>query len=153
MAHDYEHAEHADAGSEPISPELDQLTCDAIGMALDKLAEGEGIWPTVVLLDEDGSSEYFVFEDDGLDVCLIQARGAVAEMGCETARCYVVYYDGFFEDGDGLSDNALVVEFGERGSQTAYSAIVPYGNAGDPEDFWYDEAFAGGEEENLLRRP
>ena len=141
---------NTDVQPDPISEELDALTCDAIGDALDRLAEGEGIWPTLVLLSHHGESESFTFEDDGLDVCLVQARAAVREFGDEHTQCYALYYDGFFQEGDQLANNAVVVEFGERGSSTAYSAIVPYGNAGSPDDFWYDEPFAGGEEENLL---
>lgn len=140
MAHDHE---------EPISAELDALACDAIGMALDKLAIGDGIWPTLFLQKRNGETEYFVFEDDGLDVCLIQARASVGEYGKDAQR-YVLYYDGFFKGDDQLTNNALVVEFAERGMETAYSAIVAYGNPGNEADFWYDEAVPGGEEENLL---
>jgi len=149
--HDHEHTqvEQGASSTEPISAELDQLACDAIGMALDKLALGEGIWPTLFLLGEDGSAEYFVFEDDGLDVCLVQARASVKELG-KDARCYALYYDGFFRGDDDLANNALVVEFAERGMETAYSAIVAYGNPGDESDFWYDEPVAGGAEEMLL---
>ncbi len=133
----------------PISEELDALACDAIGMALDNLAEGEGIWPTLVLLHEDGDREFFVFEDDGLDICLTQARESVRELG-NGCKCYALFYDGFFESGDGLTDNALVVEFGERGGGHAYSAVVAYGNAGMGDKFWYDEPMAGGEEKLLF---
>lgn len=132
----------------PISKELDDLACDAIGMALDKLADGEGIWPTLFLLHNDGSREFFVFEDDGLDVCLVQARASVHEYG-KKSKCYALYYDGFFEQGDELTDNALVAEFGERGASTAYSAVIAYGNPGS-EDFWYDEPLPGGEEPLLF---
>lgn len=147
--HEHVHAEHDVSGTEPISQALDELTCDAIGMALDKLALGEGIWPTLFLLGKDGAAEYFVFEDDGLDVCLIQARGSVKQLG-KDAQCYALYYDGFFRGDDNLANNALVVEFAERGMETAYSAIVAYGNPGSEADFWYDEPVAGGAEENLL---
>ncbi len=136
-------------GQSPISEELDALTCDAIGMALDNLADGDGIWPTLVLLHEDGDREFFVFEDDGLDICLTQARESVKELG-QGCSCYALFYDGFFEQGDSLTDNALVVEFGERGAGCAYSAVVPYGNAGMGEQFWYDEPMPGGEEKLLF---
>ncbi|MCR5845581.1 MAG: hypothetical protein K6G78_03325 [bacterium] len=139
----------AESQVEPISQELDELTCDAIGMALDKLAMGDGIWPTLVVANEKGERECFVFEDDGLDVCLIEARASVRELGHDATR-YALYYDGFFEDEDGLTDSAMVVEFGERGMRCAYSAVVAYGNPGDPEHFWYDEPLPGGEETLLF---
>ncbi len=133
----------------PISEQLDELTCDAIGMALDKLAMGEGIWPTLVLLHEDGERDCYVFEDDGLDICLMEARESVKKLG-EQSVCYALFYDGFFENADGLSDNAIVVEFGDRGAETAYSALVAYGNPGMEDDFWYDAPIAGGEERLLF---
>ncbi len=133
----------------PISKELDSLACDAIGMALDKLAIGEGIWPTLMIENAEGAREYFVFEDDGLDVCLIEARSSVKTLG-KDAVCYALYYDGFFQNDERLSDNALIVEFGERGAKTAYSAIIAYGNSGMYESFWYDAPIPGGEEELLF---
>ena len=133
----------------PISQELDQLTCDAIGMALDQLAEGEGVWPTLMLLHNDNGREYFVFEDDGLDMCLTEAHDAVKELG-KDSYCYALFYDGFFEAEGKLIDNALIVEFGQRGSTTAYSAVIPYGNPGMGEQFWYDEPLPGGEEKLLF---
>lgn len=133
----------------PISEDLDTLTCDAIGMALDNLAEGDGIWPTLVLLYNDNLKEFFVFEDDGLDICLTQARDSVKELGHDS-KCYALFYDGFFESDNNLTDNALVVEFGERGSDKAYSAVIAYGNAGMGDKFWYDEPIPGGEEKLLF---
>ncbi len=133
----------------PISEQLDELACDAIGMALDKLALGEGLWPTLMLLSQDGEREYFVFEDDGLDICLMEARESVKSLG-EHASCYALYYDGFFENEIGVSDNALIVEFGERGADTAYSAVVAYGNPGSESEFWYDAPLPGGEEKLLF---
>ena len=144
MDNDYEAAEPA-----PISPELDALTCDAIGMALDKLAAGGGIWPTLCLQDKHGHGEFFVFEDDGLDVCLEQARASVRQLG-KSADCYALYYDGFFRTDDALTTNALVVEFAQRGMDTACSPIFAYGNPGDGAHFWYDEPVAGGEEDILF---
>ena len=135
----------------PISQELDDLACGAIGMALDNLAEGEGIWPTLVILHNDGDKEYYVFEDDGMDICLQEARDSVHDLG-KDSKCYALFYDGFFENKDGgdLTDNALIVEFGERGQENAFSAVIPYGNAGMQDDFWYDTPMPGGEEKLLF---
>ena len=148
VTHDHAH-NNEPMETEAISPELDELTCNAIGYALDKLAMGEGIWPTLFLQDKHGHGEYFVFEDDGLDVCLIQARESVKQLGKSAVR-YALYYDGFFKNDADLATNALVVEFAERDMPTAYSAIVAYGNPGDEATFWYDEPVAGGEEDNLF---
>lgn len=128
-------------GDSLISEELDSLTCDAMNLALDNLAEGEGLWPTLFLLHEDGGREYFIFTDDNSDNCLEDARNSVKTLG-KDSRCYALLYDSFFEE-NSMAGNAFVAEFGERGATSAFTVVMAYGNPGAGEDFWYDEPMAG----------
>lgn len=124
-----------------ISEDLDSLATDAMNLAIENLAEGEGLWPTLFLLHNDGGREYFIFNDENSEHCLEDARNAVKTLG-KDSKCYAILYDGFFESSS-FYDNVFVAEFGERGEKSAFTVIMPYGNPGMGEDFWYDEPTAG----------
>jgi len=148
------------AETDPISPELDALTCDLIGCCLDVLAEGEELWPTLSYCGagygadesaERGSAECISFDDDGLEECLQAARDKVAALPSETT-CYALAYNGFVQmDQMSGTQDALIVEFGERGARTAYSAYIPYHTGKTPDEFSSGEPLAAGEEPLLFK--
>lgn len=136
-----------------ISPTLDALTCDLIGRCLDVLAEGADVWPTLCYC-ADGDVEGAVgltFDKDGLEDCLEAARKKAGELGSDIT-CYALAYEGFVQsDETGEATDALIVEFGERGETTAYSAFVPYMVGKTPDDFQYGDPQPAGEEPLLLK--
>jgi hypothetical protein len=134
----------------PISHELDELTCELIGVCLDTLAETEALAPMVASLSVDGEASCRAFEEDDADTALEAARGFVSSKK-ENLRAYAVAYDGFVRPDEhaGLQE-ALLVEFGEQGMPTAYSAFVAYECGATPDQFLCSEPQAAGEEPNLL---
>ena len=128
----------------PISPELDALSCDLLGQALDALAAGVEV-PVLAVADlGDGSvPEVTSFADDSLDLCLDAARAYVR--GCKGAVRYAIVYDGdVAPEGDGAYPAALILEFGEKGSPSGYSGYVIYQGFGSQDDFaWTDPEPAG----------
>ena len=67
-----------------------------------------------------------------------------------TCRCYALAYDGYIQpDPDSNAVSAVILEFGERGAASAFTACVPY--AFDEQDgFLVGEPVPGGEEPLLL---
>lgn len=134
-----------------VSADLDMLTCDLIGEALDVLAEGplEGVVATV--LDADRTRFTCSFEEDSPEECLEGARRWVAELGRGAKKqegvgrpsCYALAYQGAVDLGDGYAD-ALIVEFGERGNACDYSAHLELQGIGKGDRLmWTDPAPAG----------
>ncbi|MDJ1122774.1 hypothetical protein QJ043_04005 [Olsenella sp. YH-ols2217] len=134
-----------------VSADLDMLTCDLIGEALDVLAAGplEGVVATV--LDDDRTRFTCSFEEDSPEECLDGARQWVADLGrgakkqdgVGAPRCYALAYQGAVDLGSGYAD-ALIVEFGERGNQTDYSAHLELQGIGRGDRLrWTDPAPAG----------
>ena len=132
---------------QPISPELDALTCELIGYCLDILATREDLWPQLAYLEEGSDEPVLVsFSDDSPDECLEAACTTLREQ--PGAYAYALAYSGFVELDEGAQD-ALLVEFGEKGAPSAYSAYVAYRHTRDGEFFCADPLPAG-EEELLL---
>ena len=126
---------------QPISKELDQLTCDLLGQALDALASGEEV-PVLVACDAGDGPEVVAFEDDGEEECLEAARDYVRAL--EGALRYVVLYDGAVEEGEQGYHRALLIEFAEAGSACAWSGYVLYEGFGARDAFsWADPQPAG----------
>lgn len=135
----------------PISPLLDDMTCELIGLCLDEIADGGSPAPTIAFACSDEDITFFSFDDDGPEAALEAARGAIRERADEIVA-YAIAYDGFVNTGgDGLTQDALLVEFGERGLPTAYSAYVAYRRGRTPDDLVVSEPLAAGEEPLLLR--
>lgn len=143
-----------------VSPELDEMTCDVIGMFLDALAEGDD--PGVVVCVEDKACNRYevVFTDDGEEACLSAAQAFVTEHaahgvssdGVGKLERYAIACTGCVEI-DGAYENAVLVSFYERGLTdeagvpTGYSAYVLFEGAGEGDRFaWADPAPAGAEE-------
>jgi len=152
---------------EPISPLLDSLSCELIGMCLDMLAEGEELWPTLMYAPageepgedgiptpnpaDDSGMACVSFDDDTLEGCLDAARQQVSKLPA-SVTAYAIAYTGFIQmDEDGATQDALLVEFGERGMRTAFSAYVPYNMGQTETEFSYGEPLAAGEEPLLFQ--
>ena len=141
-----------------ISPELDELSCDLMGVALDRLADGEEVNALLVVADAQGNAVDFEFADDSLEACLTGARGKVhalvrgkgdASLGLGKPHYYALCYEGAIADEDGHYADALIMEFGEHGRQ-AYSAYSLFEGRGAGEDFAWTDPAPAGEVDNLL---
>ena len=124
-----------------VSRELDALSCELLGDAFDRLAEGDDVNVLVVVEDARGVVTPYEFSDDGPEACLEAARARVrATKGAER---YAIVYDGAVADEDGVYQDAVILEFGEKGDQ-AYSAFSLYEDRGLGDKFtWTDPQPAG----------
>ncbi len=144
-----------DAGT--VSPELDEMTCDVIGLFLDALAEGDD--PGVVLCVEDaqGARYQAAFTDDGEEACLAAAEefigkhaaDGVPEEGVGRFERYAIACTGCVNLDDGYR-NAVLVSFCERSLPCGYSAYVLYDGAGKRDDFMWSDPEPAGEEPILF---
>lgn len=150
-------AEHKER--EPrISPQLDDLSCDLMGEALDRLAEGHAVNVLLALGDAKGNVGSYEFSDDGEEACLVGARekvkavkrsGGDDSFGLATPCMYAICYEGAVaDDADDYAD-ALIMEFGEKG-RPAYSAFSYFAGRGSGDDFAWSDPAPAGEVENLL---
>ena len=146
-------------GPSSVSPELDELSCALLGEALDALAAGMELSSVVAVEDSDRTATSRAFENDGPEACLLAARdyvrklardGGEAESGMGSPVRYAIVYDGDVADERGAYAPALILEFGEKGSSTAYSAFVLYDGVGAGEGFSWSDPEAAGEEDLLL---
>ena len=134
----------------PISTLLDDMTCELIGFCLDVIADGGSLAPTIVFARSDEDITFLSFDEDGPDAALEAARGTIREQADEIIA-YAIAYDGFVSTGeDEVPQDALLVEFGERGMSTAFSAYVAYRRGDTPDDLAVSEPLAAGEEPLLL---
>jgi hypothetical protein len=125
----------------PISSELDALSCDLLGQALDALAAGVEV-PVLVSVDAGQGAEVSSFSDDSLELCLEAARSFVRDRS--DVICYAIVYDGDVALEGEAYQAALILEFGEKGAETAYSGYVLYDGFGAQDDFaWADPEPAG----------
>ena len=145
-------------GEQRISARLDELSCELMGAALDRLADGEAVNVLVVVGDDGDSVCSFEFADDGEEACLVGARDKVralkrahgdASVGLGEPCCYAICYEGAVADGSGEFADALIMEFGERGHQ-AYSAYSVFEGRGSGDDFFWSDPAPAGEVESLL---
>lgn len=151
----------------PISPALDQLSCELLGEALDMLADGKEILAVASVMDADGERLTCAFEEDSPELCLEAAHAWVRCGGkaggtasharsqvIGKAQCYAIAYEGAVADGQGTDgeayNDALILEFGERGAETAYSAYVLVDKLGAGDDFRYTDPEPAGELPCLL---
>lgn len=130
-----------------ISPELDALTSSLLGDALDVLADTGILNVLLVVETNDGQNLAFEFSDDGPEQLAYAAHDKVRELknasGDQRAVRYAIAYEGAIADESGAYQDALIVEFGERG-RTSYSAYCYINNKGAGDDFaWTDPAPAG----------
>ena len=124
-----------------VSAELDALSCELLGDALDRLADGDDVNVLLVVEDASGVVTPYEFADDSPEECLEAAHAKVGST--KGAERYAIVYDGAVADDEGVYHDALILEFGEKGSP-AYSAFSLYEGRGTGEDFaWADPQPAG----------
>lgn len=148
-----------DVGPSSVSPELDELSCELLGEALDALAAGIELVVVVVVQDAGGNVVSCSFADDGPEECLAAAHayvrrlarsGGDSQASLGAPERYAIVYDGDVADETGAYAPALILEFGERSAPTAYSAFVLYDGFGEGEGFSWSDPEAAGEEDLLL---
>ena len=106
-----------------ISNELDALTCDLIGAAVEMLETGDAL---PVMLALDCEDDILTFEDDSPDGCYRAACEFVADAGKKCTR-YALLYAGYVQEAeDDPGADALLVEFAERGMECAWSGYLFY---------------------------
>lgn len=130
-----------------ISRELDELSSTLMGDALDRLAEGEGFDVLVVTQNESGEVEPLEFADDGPATLLEAARNHIRRS--KGALRYAIAYEGAVELDDGTYADALLLEFGEKGTPS-FSAYSLFEGRGEGDDFRWTDPAPAGEEEPLL---
>lgn len=139
------------ARKQGVSAELDELSGELLGQALDLLAEGTDI--NVLLVVEDAARRVASYElaDDSAEQLLVGAHQRVRELarakgdreaGIGAPVRYALVYEGAVEL-DGRYQDALILEFGEQGYR-AFSAYLLFRNKGKGSRFsWTDPAPAG----------
>ena len=130
-----------------VSPELDELSSTLMGAAFDMLAEGEDIGVLLALQSEDGSITSFSFSDDGPEALLDGARDRVRH--AKSALRYAIAYEGAVELEDDQFADAVLLEFGERGTPS-FSAYSLFEGRGAGDAFRWTDPAPAGEEEPLL---
>lgn len=130
-----------------VTPELDELSSTLMGAALDLLAEGDDVGVLLALQEADGSVSSFAFLDDGPEALLEGARNRVRH--ARDALRYAIAYEGAVELEDGQFVDAVLLEFGERGTPS-FSAFSMYEGRGAGDGFRWTDPAPAGEEEALL---
>ena len=145
----------ADTG---ISPQLDELSCELMGQALDRLAEGTDVNVLLVVGDSAGNAASFEFANDGVEVCLLGARDKVralkrahgdAKEKLGDPCYYALCYEGAVALHGGEYSDALIMEFGEKG-RPAFSAYSLFDGRGLGDEFGWTDPAPAGEVEPLL---
>ncbi len=147
---------------EPISPEMDALACAMIDYSLDLLETAGELCPSLAVEDGEGGRVLLSFSDDDFEECLTEirdqltaaAKGKIQIEGLSGRPVrYAFSYDGAVENPDSEFSGyepALIVEYGEHGMTSAYSAYLLYQNAGNPQEFVWTEPEAAGEGDLLV---
>ncbi len=130
-----------------ISPELDELSSALMGTALDLLAEGEEVNVLLVFEDDQQKITSLEFANDAPATLLEGARNHVRH--ARAAVRYAIVYEGAIELEDGTYADAVLLEFGEKGSPS-FSAYSLFEGRGAGDDFRWTEPAPAGEEEPLL---
>ena len=130
-----------------VSQQTDELASALLGRALDVLAVGEDLHVLLALGDAAGQVESLEFAEDGPEECLEGARKKAAES--EDAVRYALAYRGAIADEEGAYQDAVILEFVERGYRS-YSAYSLVDVTGDEDTFGWSEPAPAGEVEPLL---
>ncbi len=148
----------ADGRKDGVSARTDELASQLLGKALDVLAVGEDLYVLLAVQDKAGHIGSYEFAEDGAEECLEGARAKVvavaADGGDEAAGLgepvrYALTYRGAVEDEEGAYQDAVILEFGEKGYRS-YSAFSLVDVTGDEDTFGWTEPAAAGEVEALL---
>ena len=141
-----------------VSSELDELSSALVGDALDLLADGCDVGALLVVEDEAGVVGSYEFADDDPDLLVEAAQDQVlklakthgdADVGLGEPVRYALVYEGMVADETGAYEDALLLEFGERGWK-AYSAYSLYQGKGAGDTFAWTDPAPAGEIEPLL---
>ena len=145
------------ARKQGVTPELDELSGDLLGQALDLLADGADVHVLLVVEDGDRHVASYEFDDDSEEQLIAGAYQRVRSLprshgekssGIGDPVLYALIYEGAVEL-DGAFEDALILEFGERGWQ-AYSAYLLIQGKGKGEAFAWTDPAPAGEVECLL---
>lgn len=148
----------AENNGQGISPELDDLSSTLMGQAFDVLAEGVELDVILAVEDAAGHVASYTFADDGPEECLEGARKKVRSLahshGDAAAKLgdpvrYALAYEGAVADDRGAYQDAVLLEFGERG-RTSFSAFSLVDGKGTGDNFAWTDPAPAGEVENLL---
>ncbi|MBP3894469.1 MAG: hypothetical protein J6D34_10560 [Atopobiaceae bacterium] len=140
-----------------VSPELDALAAELLGDALDIVAGGGELGVLLVAEDAAGNVGSYEFTDDGPEQCLQMARDRVKELGSSGDPAaglaspvrYAICYEAAVADEAGAYQDALLLEFGERGYKS-YSGYSLFSGRGTGDDFTWTDPAPAGELEPLL---
>jgi hypothetical protein len=131
-----------------VSPQLDDLVCELMGECLDTLAESAAPLVVATVATPSGERETVAFEEDSEVECLDAARAWVSAQAA--AAYYAVAFLGLVDlpkkdhEAHGPGADALLVEFGERGAATGWSAYLLLQGIGEGVNLrWSDPAPAG----------
>jgi len=137
---------------EGISPQLDSLAAELLGEALSIVADGGEPGVLLVVEDDAGAVASYEFVDDGPEQCIEaaheQVRKTARDRGDRAAGLgepvrYAICYEGAIADEDGSYQDALILEFGERGYRS-YSGYSLFEGRGTGDGLvWTDPAPAG----------
>ena len=141
-----------------VSEACDELGSELMGEALDKLAAGEQLSVVASALDASGQRVTCEFDDDSAEVCLDAAHtwvsgGARGQDGSKSIGkpvCYAIAYQGAVADEDDAFQDALILEFGDRGASCGYSAYALVDGIGKGNGFRYTDPAPAGELPCLL---
>ena len=135
---------------EGISQELDELSSELLGEALDVLADVGSINVLLVVEAPDNSLLSVEFLEDSPQECLDAAHDKVRERAQNNqAQRYALVYEGAVMSESGSYEDALLLEFGEKGYRS-YSAFCLVSGKGSGQDFAWTEPAPAGEIETLL---
>ena len=145
-------------GDGVVSAQTDELGSTLMGEALDRLAAGEDFSVVATAADSQGQRVTCEFDDDSAEVCLEAARewvrhGAKAQDGSKVIgkpTCYAIAYQGAVADEDDAFQDALILEFGDRGAVCGYSAYSLIDGIGSGKRFRYTDPAPAGELSCLL---
>ena len=139
-----------------ISQELDILSCDLLESALDALAEGMEFSVLISMEDEAGEKEIRCIDDDTLIACLDEAHDYITSLANTSDKDvlslvrYAICYPGTVETEENPIADALILEFGEKGMDVAYSAYSLVAGVGQGELFSWTDPLPAGEVELLV---
>ena len=141
-----------------VSEQCDGLGSELMGEALDKLAAGDALSVVASAVDAHGERVTCEFDDDSAEQCLEAARTWVRNgaRGEDNARvigkpaCYAIAYLGAVADEDDAFQDALILEFGDRGAACGYSAYSLIDGIGSGKRFRSTEPAPAGELSCLL---
>ncbi len=143
---------------EGVSPRLDALAGDLLGDALDLLADDQPVDVLLVVEDEAGSVASYVFAEDSAEQCLDAAHDRVRALdrakgdpdaGLSKPVRYAICYEAGVADETGTYQDALLLEFGERGYRS-YSGYSFFEGRGMGDGLAWTDPAPAGELEPLL---